>query len=252
MEMGFMLWSVHEEAERDMETVLREASRAGYRGVEFAGYFAHSAATLRAWLTRYDLLAAGSHIAYPASKEALDAMLSSSKELGLESITVTAVPTELKTADDFKRRGHMLAEISRKLGEQGIACGYQNHDFEFVRFGELWGLDLLMREAEGSPLFLEMETFWVERCGVRAADYIRRYAGRLRNIHLKDWTHGEAPVSCPLGDGVAPLAQICEAAERAGTKWLLVKQEHYQNDAPMQAMQRSAKFLSQLLQTSAQ
>ena len=61
MEYGLQLFSVRDVTERDMEGALRQVAEMGYRSVEFAGFFGHSAQEIKGWLDKYGLTASGTH-----------------------------------------------------------------------------------------------------------------------------------------------------------------------------------------------
>jgi sugar phosphate isomerase/epimerase len=227
MKTGLMLWSIHSEMEKDLVGTLSRVAEMGYEGVEFAGYFGHTTLEIRQVLDKLGLKAAGSHISYASWHDEFNKTLDASLELGLESTAVTAVPGELSSLQDFTARGMLLRDISSRIAAKGIACGYQNHDFEFRDFSGLYGMDRIMEQAKGSPLFLELEAFWAEYCSIDAATYIRKYAGRIRNLHIKDMETEGSRISTELGKGTLPLEKICRAGYETGVKWLLVKQEHY-------------------------
>ena len=59
--IALQLYSVREDAARDLQAVLAAVADMGYEGVEFAGYYGHDARTIRSWLDAYGLKVAGAH-----------------------------------------------------------------------------------------------------------------------------------------------------------------------------------------------
>ena len=59
--IGLQLYSVREDCKNDLPGVLKEVARMGYAGVEFAGYYGHSAADLRKMLDDLGLICCGTH-----------------------------------------------------------------------------------------------------------------------------------------------------------------------------------------------
>ena len=64
MEYGLQLYSVRDMAKVDYEKALREVAALGYTLVEPAGFFGHSAETVKQWLEQYNLKISGTHSSF--------------------------------------------------------------------------------------------------------------------------------------------------------------------------------------------
>ena len=51
MKKGIQLYAIRSLCSRDLEAGLRTVSEIGYQGVEFAGFFGHSAGEVAGWLS---------------------------------------------------------------------------------------------------------------------------------------------------------------------------------------------------------
>ena len=60
--IGFQVYSVREDAAKDLSGVLAAVAKMGYDGVEFAGYYGHSAEDIRTMLDDNGLKCCGGHI----------------------------------------------------------------------------------------------------------------------------------------------------------------------------------------------
>lgn len=60
--VAVQLYSVREDAAKDLAGVLKAIAKMGYDGVEFAGFYGHDAKTVRAMLDEYGLKAEGAHV----------------------------------------------------------------------------------------------------------------------------------------------------------------------------------------------
>ena len=61
--IAYQIYSARKEAEQDLLSVLRQLKALGYDGVEFAGFYGHSAQNVRAMLEECGLRAVSSHVA---------------------------------------------------------------------------------------------------------------------------------------------------------------------------------------------
>ena len=60
--IALQLYSVREDAARDLPGVLQQVARMGYQGVEFAGYYGHDAPTVKKMCDDVGLPVCGAHL----------------------------------------------------------------------------------------------------------------------------------------------------------------------------------------------
>lgn len=132
-----------------------------------------------------------------------------------------------------------------------------------------YALDILYREVPAELLKAQLDTCWVNVGGEVPADYIRKYAGRVPVIHLKDFVgqksanmyaligidDGEAKkvdetqAFClrPVGSGKQDFPAILKACEESGTKWVVVEQDNPSMDlTPIECAKSSIDYLKSL------
>ncbi len=100
-------------------------------------------------------------------------------------MTDSARPKEGKpAADDFKRLGHLLTEVGRRVSDVGVALGYHNH------MGSLGEgpdeVDRLMGATDPRYVKLELDVAHYTQGGGDPAKAIRAYHDRLLFLHIKD------------------------------------------------------------------
>ena len=61
MQYGIQMYSVRDLTEKDLALALQKVSEIGYKSVEFAGYFGHSAEEVKAMLEQFGLTVSGTH-----------------------------------------------------------------------------------------------------------------------------------------------------------------------------------------------
>ena len=60
-EYGLQLFSVRDVTDKDLEGTLRAVAEMGYKYVEYAGFFGHSAEQVKEWQDKYGLKCSGTH-----------------------------------------------------------------------------------------------------------------------------------------------------------------------------------------------
>ncbi len=88
-------------------------------------------------------------------------------------------------AIDFANRAD---EYACKLKEHGIDLYYHHHHFEFVRHNGNYLLDIIKENTK--YMGFELDTHWIQHGGENPVEFIKKYAGRIRLLHLKDFRIG--------------------------------------------------------------
>jgi sugar phosphate isomerase/epimerase len=167
--------------------------------------------------------------------------------------------------EGFEKFLPMLNEVGKKIHDAGMTFLYHNHDFEFVKMADgKWGYDVMFESIPHDNLMPELDTCWCDVATGDAPGFIRKYAGRIPVIHLKDYIKkGEVKNMYkligiddeesegdtgyfglrPVGFGQMIWEPILEEGLAAGTKWVIVEQdEHYEVD-PLECARRSREYL---------
>jgi sugar phosphate isomerase/epimerase len=225
--IALQLYSVRDEAARDLDGVLRAVAAMGYTGVEFAGYYGHDARRIRAMLDQYGLQVAGAHVG-------LDTLLGDELERSVEFHQILGnryliVPGLAEARRNSRaawlQTASLMNDIAERLAPHGMQTGYHNHAVEFVPLdGELpWDTffgatrqDVIMQFDVGNAL----------HGGGQAAPYLRRYPGRAITVHVKEYAADNDRAL--IGEGDVDWAEIFGLCETIGnTAWYIVEQESY-------------------------
>jgi len=107
-------------------------------------------------------------------------------------------------------------------------------------------MDWILENTSSENVFLEPDVCWLTRAGVNPSDYLRKYARRIRQIHMKDIRVLDNPeTTCELGRGIVDLKSACEAASDTSCEWLIYEQDYSEN--PFGSAAVSVEFLKNLL-----
>ena len=202
MEYGIQMYSVRDITKDDLRGALKRIADIGYRWVEFAGFFGHSAREVRGWLEEYGLKVSGTHTGLKELDEDFDATVQYHKTLGNRHYIIPGHDlSDQKKLDAFIEKVNAYAPV---LAKEGIQLGYHNHSHEFQpnRDGSMIHDQLVYR----TNLNIEIDTYWAYVGMGHPIELMERLKDRIHVIHIKD---GDAAGNgTPLGMGTAPVADV--------------------------------------------
>ena len=227
------LWGVRRELESDFEGTLAKVAEIGYEYVQFYGNFGgKTAAEVRAILDKHDLKCVASHQGAYLEPERNAQAVAFLRELGVKFCAIPSWPIEKLRPDNpgFADTVRLFKELVALYRDNGIRLSYHNHEREFEKTAD--GSTLMDNLLAAIPeLDFEIDTCWAKYAGADPAEYIKKYKGRVDIIHLKDYVPVEKSYKlCPVGHGIQDFPAILAAAERAGTKHIVVEQDNCDGD----------------------
>lgn len=245
MGIGLQMYTLRAETATDFTGTLHKVAALGYEGVEFAGYGGLSPEQLKSLLEELQLKSIGSHVSIHDLKEKLDEIVEMNVAIGSSYVVCPFLNEEQRSEGALPDTVSVFTKASHELGKHGIRFGYHNHAFELTEtIGGERLFDRLFALMEPEECVVEMDVCWVHHGGQDPLEYIRKYAGRVPLIHLKDMRtleDGQAQ-TVELGQGEIDLQAVISTAGEAGAEWLIVEQDHCQNP-PLQSVETSIRWL---------
>lgn len=231
MKYGIQLYSVRDNTPRDMEGTLRAIAEMGYSFVEFAGFFGHSAETVKGWLEKYGLTASGTHTGWEALRDDFDGTVAYHKTIGCDTIIVPGA--DLSGKDKLDAFIAFMSDAAARLQKEGITLAYHNHSHEFLptSYGVVTHEEM---QAKMTGVQFEIDTYWAYNAGKDPVAIMEKLygEGRLPVIHIKDGLEGGH--GKPLGQGTAPVKAVWETAAKMGVP-MVVESETLQPDGLTEA-----------------
>lgn len=243
--IGLQLYTVRSLMNRDMPGTIAAVAAAGYREVEFAGYFGRTPVEVRQLLHANGLTAPSTHLGLADVGERFDATVESAQAIGIRYLTVASLDMRaIKTADDWKRTADLFNAIGHRANAAGLRFAYHNHAIEFQAVDGAVPMDLLVGGTDPSLVAFELDLFWAMKAGQDPRAYFERHPGRFAMVHVKDATAAPARDMVDVGSGVMDWKRIFAAHRTAGIRHYFV--EHDSPADPMQSIRRSADYLKTL------
>jgi sugar phosphate isomerase/epimerase len=226
--IGLELYSVRGELKKDLPGTLQAVAKMGYECVEFfAPYYEWTsdyAKQVRKQIDDLGLKCYSTHNGQPSfTASGLGKAIELNKILGAKFI-VLASPGKVSTIDDWKNVAGLLNKANQTMQSDGLHAGYHNHDLEWKPVDGQKPIEILARETDKS-IMLQLDVGTCIETGNDPVAWIRANPGRIRSLHLKDWSPSKG-YRVLFGQGVAPWKKIFAAAESVGgVEYYLIEQE---------------------------
>ena len=205
---------------------------------------------------------------YLSNEDDFKKIVDDAKTLDVDMFRIGMMPMNcignVEKCIDFAKQAE---EYCAKLKEVGIDLYYHNHHIEFMKLENGKYLLDVLRENAPSMGF-ELDTHWIHRGGENPVEFIKKYAGSVRLLHLKDYkiANVEMPdMSGPdgmqkfvsaffdkpvrfaeLGAGSLPLKECIEAGLAGGAEYFLIEQDDSYGRDPFDCLRDSRAHLIEL------
>jgi sugar phosphate isomerase/epimerase len=226
--IGLQLYSVRGEVQKDLPAALKQTAEAGYVGAEPWGYpgdklewMGHAAQDIRRMYDDNGLTCCGIHLAPVALSDNLDRTVEFNQILGCNFLIIAADGQRMKARDTILELADILNTTADKLAPLGMACGYHAHGFDFAQVDGEIAWDILFSNTK-TEVIMQMD---IGNCASGGGDPIatlRKFPGRARTVHLKDFGGPEDSV---IGEGQADWKTIFELCEtQQPVEWYVVEE----------------------------
>ncbi|MBB6053503.1 sugar phosphate isomerase/epimerase family protein [Armatimonas rosea] len=220
------MYTVRDDAQRDLAGTLATVASLGYAGVELAGYSGKTAQEYKALLDSHGLRAIGAHVGVDQVTGKIDQTIEEAKLFGYNYVIVPWIGKPYtESLEGYRTLGAELSAVAEQYTAAGLTLCYHNHAFEFdLLEGDKTGLDVLFESAP--RVQAELDTFWIKKGCQDIPEYLTRLSGRVPLVHLKDMD-AEGNFA-PVGTGTVDYPALFAAAEAAGVAYYMVEQDSCQ------------------------
>ena len=222
----------------DAAKTMKRVKKIGYDYAQISGFGPMDMADLKRVCDDAGVTPIGAHIGLPQFRENEKKVLEDCRKLG---ITYVAIPwlkaSDQKTLADWKKLFREFEGYAKRFAKEGVVVQYHNHAFEFQKFGikaGKGGKTILDMFYDGTKeIQAELDLGWCARGGYNPVYWIRKVAGRMDQVHFKDWCPMEPTEKDPnrnwgfraIGQGSLDWPEILKACKKAGVRDFIVEQD---------------------------
>jgi sugar phosphate isomerase/epimerase len=219
------------QAQTDLAGVFRTIHDAGFPQVElYPIAYSHSAAEIRRMMQDAGIEAVAGHFDYAGLEDKLEF----AHQLGLTYVVCPMIPKDQWTSlEGFSKAADLFNRAGRQAQSQSMEFVFHNHCYEFRPIDGTTGFAHLMQHTDPALVKLEFDIYWLTQGGQDPMAMLKKYAGRVRLIHLKDrlagaktgYTMDPPQYFTELGKGTIDWPSILVQARAEGVKYAFVDQD---------------------------
>ncbi len=223
-EIGLVLYTVRDRAEKDFARTLREVAAIGYRRGELCGTFGMEAAALKALGDEISLSFPSAHVGLGDLAEKFDTTVDYYAGVGVTTFVIPGLPGDrTESTEAWRRTARELSELGARLKERGIALLYHNHAAELEPMGGTSGWDILVAEADPESLGFEVDVYWAAYGGRDPMAMLCAVAGRVPYVHAKDMAPDRTMTE--VGRGTLDFPAFVAAKRELGVELFFVEHD---------------------------
>jgi sugar phosphate isomerase/epimerase len=276
--IGIQLYVVAPDMQKDAAAAVKQIAAIGYKEVETAGFGSlKTAKELRKALDDNGLKCPSAHLSFDLNN--LQKTFDDANALGCTYAT-SSVPRQILTsaaargsmtpeqtaearkkmlsgmeADETKRLADAMNTVGAAAKKAGLTFAAHNHTMEFAMVDGKPAYDYLMTHTDPALVKFEIDCGWITVAGYKPADYIAKYPGRVKMLHIKDFLPFDKTKTltpgmvdgAEIGKGVVNYKEIFAQVKGKGIEHVFVEQEGpYSRMPPMDAAKMDYNYLHSL------
>lgn len=223
--VGVQVYSVRREAEKDLAGTLAKIAQMGYEGVEFAGYYGHSAKAVRQMLDDNGIVCCGTHTGMDTlSDQNLAATIEYNQILGNKYLIVPWLnPRSDNPREAWLQYAERFNALAEKVRPHGMMVGYHDHAHDHAPLGDTTPWDILFSNTV-KDVVMQIDTGNTMSGGADPLSYLRKYPGRAITVHLKEYSATNK--NAMIGEGDVNWAEFLRLTRTiGGTRWYIIEEE---------------------------
>ena len=261
--IGLQLYTVRDAMQKDPADTLSKVAKIGYNSVEGATYtgsqkfYEMDPSAFSRLLKDNGLVMPSGHYRLGEEKtkgeitkgtilHEWDKAVDDAAVVGLKYMVCAYLSTEERGGiDHYKYVTDQLNIAGERCKKAGMQLCYHNHDFEFIKHGDICPYDILLG-ADKDLVKMEMDIYWVTKAGKDPIELFNQHPGRFPLLHLKDMDNTPEKGFTEVGNGVINFKEILKHQNEAGLQYFFVEQDKCPG-SPFDSITKSIDYIKKNL-----
>ncbi len=253
--VGIQLYTLKDVIRKDITGIIEKVAAAGFREVETynfnptSNFWGLKPVDFKNLLAANGLTSPSGHFGFDdyltsGNLDELKPYIEASNVLGSKYLVAPWLGEHLrKSADGYKRVTEKLNIAGEYCAKYNLSVGYHNHGFEFKKFGDTTGFDIMLTESDPAVVNFELDIYWAVFAGHNPLDLFKRYPKRFKMWHIKDMSKTNRNENTEIGNGIIDFKAIFKQAALAGAEHFYLEHETNFQPNQLQSIQTSCKYI---------
>ncbi len=232
----------------EIDKTLKKVKEIGYNAVQVSGIGPIEPDKLKEITDKHRLKICATHISFDKMQNNLETVIEEHKLWDCKYVGLGMMPGDKYSVSKkgFTEFARDANKVGQKLKENDLQFIYHNHDFEFVKFNGITGMEILLKETDPDFFHFELDTYWVQSGGGNPAKWITKVEDRMKVVHFKDMgmNTDRERIMAEVGKGNLEWDEIIKACDEIAVKWCAVEQDVCQRN-PFESLKISFDFLKE-------
>ena len=240
-QIGLQMYTMrkHTNSPEECRETLRRVAEIGYRTLQVTPPSFYNDSEFTALLGEFGLRPDSVFVPTGKICAQIDDARRQADVFGVNVMRTDSIPAEMRQdADGYHRYAELLNREGHACKAAGIRLMYHFHAFEWIRFGDVHGMDILMNETDPDAVYFQPDVFWLTCAGLEVSHALKMFRGRAFSMHLKDYAIQpltgaieDKPFNfAPVGTGNLNWPGILAAAKEIGIERYVVEQDECTGD----------------------
>ena len=158
--VGLQMWSLREYLPKDLAGTLKKVRAMGFRDVEGAGLWKHTAGELRAALDSAGLRCQSAHVQFERLRDDAPGAFAEAKALGARWVVCPWIPHDkVFTRDDALKSAEVFNKSATAAEAAGLRFAYHCHGYEMLPSPEGTRFDTLAQNTDPARVMFQVDVF---------------------------------------------------------------------------------------------
>lgn len=261
--LGYQLFSIRDEMEKDPIATLKALKAMGYQDFETYGFdvatntiYGFEPTDLKDILAEMELTVSSGHYDFNSLMEKSDhelqnyvaASIEAAKTINNSYITWPFIAEQYRNKEGYELLVNRLNLIGAQVNEAGLGFAFHNHGYEFADLGGTTGYELIAEGTDPQQVKFQMDMYWVMHQGLTTPkELVEKYPGRYVMWHIKDM-HKVSRDYTELGNGSIDYHSVLPDPEKSGLQYFYIEQGGNYTVSSMESAKASASYFKNELQ----
>ena len=221
------------------ETIERWNQFAGTLGITKNAFYGYKLSEVKTMLKDLGLTTPSVHLDLQTMRTNMGPAMEALSSLGTKYVAIPAINNP-EDRNDFNKLAEEFNTFGEQMSKYGLTFVYHNHGYEHTPKDGKTLMDTLLTQTDSKKVKFELDIFWMTAAGANPVDYLTKYPGRFKLLHLKDASEpirfsgdgGSVDQWIPLfgkmadpGTGILDIAAIINAAKKSGAEHFYLERD---------------------------